>query len=110
MANKGPTNREQIFAELARHPEGVTAAHLRKKFYANCPSSGELGIILRGEVRAKRFAFSEEEVDGRDVVYYTLSSKGRVALKKGTVVSDSIKLKLVALGRTREKDLQQTDY
>mgnify|MGYP001611761868 CR=1 FL=1 len=96
---RAPGRRLQIFKALARDAEGLTAPQLRRKLNIP-PESGQLGVILRGEMVAGRIRSETREglEKGNDVVYL-LTAKGRRHFQAGTIDSYAREHLLVAIAK-----------
>jgi hypothetical protein len=94
-----PSNRVKVFEILQRNPEGLSALEIRQKIHMSS-SSGQLGVILRGEVFAERFSCFPEQRDSlATILIYRLTRKGVRALQEGTIDSVARELGLIAVGR-----------
>lgn len=93
----GPSNRLLVFQAL-RGSDGKTKQEIAKAIKMD-PNNGQLGVILRGEVKAQRLKAVPYDVDGRDVLYFVLSARGAEHLKKDLVDAWAKEHDLVAKGR-----------
>lgn len=94
---QGKGSRKHIFEVLAKH-DSLTGPDIRKAVGMS-PGSGQLGIVLRGEIAAKRVKATLHDVDGIDTHYYSLTARGRKHLEQGKVESYAKEKGLVAVGR-----------
>ena len=88
------SNRVLVFKALLRNPGGLTASQLYGRIRME-PSNGQMGVILRGEIKAGRLRVVDDE-DGR--MHY-VTALGKRHLGAGRIDDWAREKHLVALGR-----------
>ncbi len=94
---QGIGSRLHIFEVIAKHGE-LTGPDIREAVGMSS-GSGQLGIVLRGEIAAKRIKATMHDVYGVDTAYYSLTAKGKKHLEQGKIESYAKEKGLVAVGR-----------
>ena len=98
------SNRLAVFACLAKRPHGASRSLVLREIGMS-GSNGQLGVVLRGETKAGRIDMERRphpENDNKDIIYYTLTRKGKEHYKKGKIDVWAREQHLVELGRTPE--------
>lgn len=98
----GPSNRHLMFQALHRNADGLSSAELRTKIGMS-PSNGQFGVMIRGEIAAKRIRVERQDLDTGIALVYFLTALGHKHATEGKVDSVSKEKHLVAAGRAWEK-------
>ena len=78
------STRVRLFKALNRFPRGLSAKQIKEKT-GMAQNSGHLAVIIGREKNRKALKVEQHDINGRDILLYLISEKGRNLLKTGNL-------------------------